>query len=306
MKLLKKISFKMIILILIFLIINLMYTPKLVFASDGSNGENTDQTSLTVESARQNIANFALQFQSEHSGNCDYDGNWSFETIKQKRLNTYRTSDVDGKTYEFDCVGWVTFAINRATGMECTDPGGSGFITPGGIRDSRFEEVSISEIQAGDILWIPGEHVAIYAGNGQVVDMWQTRVGSRNKPNGGLKVRSLDGYYTYTNAARLVSVDGAHFTPIGDGSNLPEGSTEEGFDREEVDLDEIADQFTFDGMPTTVIYEEQVDVFTWIFDGIAGIMDYIAGLIIYLIKAPILGYVSIFQRFVNSFLHDLN
>lgn len=154
-----------------------------------------------------------------------------------------------------------------------------------------------------------GHHVAIYVGNGQVVDMWQTRQGSTQKPNGGLKVRALNGHYTYNAAARLVSIDGAHFDPIEGGVTLPEGGTGDSSGDTSgimVDLDKIADQFTFDGMPTTVIYEQQVDIFKWLFDGISGFMDYLVGIIISLIKAPILGYVSIFQNLINSFLHGLN
>ena len=145
------------------------------------------------------------------------------------------------------------------------------------------------------------QHVAIYIGNGQVLDMYQDQYG-------GLGIRSINSTYNWDFVAHLYSFEGVTFTPIEGGSELPEEGAEGGnWDVEEVDLDAIADTFVFDGMPPTMIYQdEKVDVFRWLFDGISGFMDYLAGTIISLIKAPVLGYVYYFQLIVNSFLHGLN
>lgn len=167
MKLLIKTIKKILILLLIIFIILLSYIPKKVYARfdiptvDAGGGSNN---TMTVEQGRQNIANFALNFQSQHSQDCDYDGNWQYQIdpetkrgmIAQKRGDTYYSQDTEGKTYSFDCVGWITFAINRATKMDCNDAYGSGFVTTSGIKDKRFQSVPISEIIPGDILIVTG------------------------------------------------------------------------------------------------------------------------------------------------------
>lgn len=315
MKSIKKATLKLLALTLIVYIIIISCTPIIVFASDESQDTETESSSnVTLEEARQNIANFAIKFQSEHSADCLYKESWlnnsvnvNGETISEifkRRGDTITTPDSEGKTYEFDCVGWITFAISRGTGMECADPYRSGFVTTGGIKDSRFQAVSISDIIPGDVLWTSG-HAAIYIGNDQVIDMWITDGYEGKKPSGGLKVRPLHGVYNFTNAARLISTDGVNFTPVEDGAVLPDGGSGN-WDTDEVDLDEISDQFTFNGMPTTIIYEEQEEGFKWLFDGISGFMDFMVGKQVFALKSVILGYVSWFQRFINSFLTNLN
>lgn len=314
MKSIKKATLKLLSLTLIVYIIIISCTPIIVFASDESQDTETESSSnVTLEEARQNIANFAIKFQSEHSADCDYDGNWSFETIKQKRTNTINQPDTEGKIYEFDCVGWVDFAVTRALNVPYTNS----YVTPqSGVIDSRFQELNITiteeNLIPGDILRLKNQtHVAIYVGNDTVIDMWETRVGNKVKPNGGLKARSFsNGYYKFMNnsdatVARLISTDGVNFTPVEDGAVLPDGGSGN-WDTDEVDLDEISDQFTFNGMPTTIIYEEQEEGFKWLFDGISGFMDFMVGKQVFALKSVILGYVSWFQRFINSFLTNLN
>lgn len=323
MKLLKKALRNIIVILLIIFVILSTLTPKNVKAR--SNMQSVDPggsgNNMTVAQGRANIANFAVNFCNEHSADCVYNGNWSLSTIQTRRGQTYRSDDIAGKVYEFDCAGWVSFAINRALEIDYpqANSGSGGFILPKGIQDTtHFQEVSLSQIEPGDILYDPdAPHVAIYIGNNQVVDMWVTIENGVTKSSGGLKIRTINSSYTMTSwgactfsgAARLVSIDGAHFDPIEGGATLPEGGSESGnWDTEEVDLDEIADKFTFDGMPPTIIHQdEKIDIFRWIFDGISGFMDYITGAIITLIlKGPILGYTSYIERFVNNFLHGLN
>lgn len=300
MKLLKSRFNNLTILILLFCFLSLILIPEPTWASDD----------VSIEEARQKIATAAESFAKTDGPKCKYDAATGYQT---KRAKTYKGDYPQGE-YIFDCIGFVNYILHQFIGLdfESASSGRGGFIqpfgtrTPGIVDTTHFGYVNINEIQPGDIL-ISSTHVAIYIGNNSTVDCIDANGGHDDKDYQSGKAVAINSatprWTTYTKAARLISSDGVNISDIGGGADI--GSTG-GFDREEVDLDEIADQFTFDGMPTTVIYEEQVDVFTWIFDGIAGIMDYIAGLIIYLIKAPILGYVSIFQRFVNSFLHDLN
>lgn len=155
----------------------------------------------------------------------------------------------------------------------------------------------LTQFNHGDIL-IAQTHVALYLGNNEYTDCVGNPV--RISTIGSTR-------YVFTQAARLISLDGVHFSPIDDVPTLPENPDGGNFDTEEVDLDEIAEGFVFDGMPPTVIREEvEVDVFRWIFDSISGFMDFLAGMIISIIKAPILGFVGMLEDFVDSMLTGFN
>ena len=298
---LKNLTKKLIALILIINMIVLVCSPKVTLATE--NNQESDSTASDVESARMQIANWAIAFaRGSEAGKCTYTQNFT------DRANTYTRPDPQAE-YRFDCVGWVNYAVNRAieiTYSEAED-GSGGFVTPqSGIKDtSHFAYVSINEIQPGDILIAPSApHVAIYVGNYQIVDMLTI----------GLALRTISSSYTelswtectYTEAARLVSADGANFSPIEGGEDL-ELEEKPNWTQEEVDLDIVAEQFTFDGMPPTMIYQdEKVDVFRWIFDGISGFMDFIAGLLISFIKMPILGFAAMFDNFIDSLISGMN
>lgn len=298
---LKNIAKKLIAIILIILMIVLVCSPKVILATE--TDQESDTTASDVENARMQIANWAIAFaRGSEAGKCTYTQNFT------DRANTYTRPDPQAE-YRFDCVGWVNYAVNRAieiTYSEAED-GSGGFVTPqSGIKDtSHFAYVSINEIQPGDILIAPSApHVAIYVGNYQIVDMLTI----------GLALRTISSSYTelswtectYTEAARLVSADGANFSPIEGGEDL-ELEEKPNWTQEEVDLDIVAEQFTFDGMPPTMIYQdEKVDVFRWIFDGISGFMDFIAGLLISFIKMPILGFAAMFDNFIDSLISGMN
>ena len=298
---LKNITKKLIAIILIILMIVLVCSPKVTLATE--TNQESDSTVSDVEAARMQIANWAIAFaRGSEAGKCTYTQNFA------DRANTYTRPDPQAE-YRFDCVGWVNYAVNRAieiTYSEAED-GSGGFVTPqSGIKDtSHFAYVSINEIQPGDILIAPSApHVAIYVGNYQIVDMLTI----------GLALRTISSSYTelswtactYTRAARLKSADGANFSPIEGGEDL-ELEENPNWTQEEVDLDKVAEQFTFDGMPPTMIYQdEKVDVFRWIFDGISGFMDFIAGLLISFIKMPILGFAAMFDNFIDSLISGMN
>ena len=296
------------------LLIGLRFIPYIIFASDTTTSQTS--TDITVESARAQIANWAISFVNGSEGaKCVYSG------INSDRKNTYQSNDPQ-ESYKFDCVGWVSYAINRSLDIDYSEAydGTGGFVTPqSGIKDtSHFGPVSITEIQPGDILIAPSApHVGIYIGNNQIIDMGAYK-------GQDLAIRAITSNYAiigwsecvFTSAARLISTDGVNFSPIEGGSDVTEGPDEEedeeedtgDWDTEEVDLDELADKFNFSGMATTVIKQKQnVDVFRWFFEGIGGFLDYIAGILITIaIKAPILGYTNTILDLVNKFLHGLN
>lgn len=282
--------------------------------NDGGSSSLGATTGHTVQEAGETIAAWTIDFANKHSAQARYGGNSGYNLP---------VSDEDTSTlYYFHCVAFISFVIHHALGLggetytefvKCpysskgtANPNNAPYVKNG------FERVDCSsdEWQPGDII-VMWHHVAVYVGDGQSIGMYsgdRLYYGSAIKDcdnNGGYQ--GWVGRITAEAAANATFeyLEGAGTGGIAglDGATSSSGAT---LDTDEVDLDEIADEFTFKGMPTTIIYEEQVDVFKWIFDGISGFMDYIAGILISIIKAPILGYVYYFQSIVNSFLHGLN
>lgn len=299
MRLLIKMIKKMLCAFAIVILIIFTIIPKVNLATEGSN---SNSSTMTEEQLRDKFVNSIVEFYNQHGNQCTYPVNLS------DREATYENAaGPNAGSYSFDCVGWVSCAFHWFLGLGEQDF--TYFVDPSPpvyIDDTEhFEKVDdISQAKKGDVLVYKkrgnDQHVAIYIGDGKVLDMYTNE-------SGGLEIRDMNSTYAWDFVAHLYNFDGVNFSPIEGGSDVTEEGTGD-WDTEEVDLDEIADKFNFSGMATTVIKEdEKVDVFRWFFEGIAGFVDYIAGLLLTLaIKAPILGYTNTILDLVNSFLRGLN
>ena len=299
MRLLIKMIKKMLCAFAIVILIIFTIIPKVNLATEGSN---SNSSTMTEEQLRDKFVNSIVEFYNQHGSQCTYPVNLS------DREATYENAaGPNAGSYSFDCVGWVSCAFHWFLGLGEQDF--TYFVDPSPpvyIDDTEhFEKVDdISQAKKGDVLVYKkrgnDQHVAIYIGDGKVLDMYTNE-------SGGLEIRDMNSTYAWDFVAHLYNFDGVNFSPIEGGSDVTEEGTGD-WDTEEVDLDEIADKFNFSGMATTVIKEdEKVDVFRWFFEGIAGFVDYIAGLLLTLaIKAPILGYTNTILDLVNSFLRGLN
>lgn len=306
---------------LICILISFLFCNSAVNAANTENNNEEDKslgvtTGHSVQEAGETIAAWAKDFADKHSNQAKYGGTSGYNLP---------VSDSDTTTeYRFHCVAFVSFVIHHALGIggeEYTEfvkcpYSSSGTSSPNNppLVKNGFERVECSseEWQPGDII-VMWHHVAVYVGNGMTIGMYTKGLYygsalSDCNSNGGYqgwvgritKETAESASFEYLEGAGVGGVAGI------DGS---EGYQEPGdWNTEEVDLDEIADKFNFSGMATTVIKEdEKVDVFRWFFEGIAGFVDYIAGLLLTLaIKAPILGYTNTILDLVNSFLRGLN
>ena len=249
-----------------------IYTPKKIYA--------TDDTQVTVESARQQIVNWAVNF--VNSGEAQKSIYHCKAGYQSARAATYN-GGYPQNSYKYDCVGFVNFALHQSLGIDYAPAasGAGGFVTPSGVKDtSHFSSVSISNAQPGDIL-IASSHVAIMVADGQIVDCIDSNGGRDNYDTSGnaVKIRSIaseSGWASYTSAARLVSVDGVNFSPIDGGIFVPDGGDDQNGDSDDdddngqaVDLDVIANLFKYQGMPSDVTYKHQeIDGFRWLFNSI--------------------------------------
>lgn len=309
MNLLKKLTKKVIALILIILIIVFSSTPRVTFASDTTI--SAGNSNMTEDELRDSFVNAIVEFYNQHASQCSYK--------IAGRAKTY-LNGANAGSYQFDCVGWVSCAFHWFLGIG-SNVAFEVFVDPtknaGYAEDDTAQYISatgskyfqrindISQAKKGDVLVYKQrgdkQHVAIYIGDGQVLDMYMDQYG-------GLGIRDINSTYQWDFVAHLYNFEGVTFTPIEDGAKLPEGEENSGsWDVDEVNLDEIAEMFTYDGMPPTIVYEDQkVDIFRWLFDGISGFMDFIAGLLISFIKAPILGFAGMLDSYIDSLLSGMN
>ena len=195
--------------VLLLLVSFMMFVPSRVLGEDKQNSNAT--TGHTVEEVGMQIATWAIQFcNDEDAGKytCLYNDNTNDDNGSPRSI-AYNAQIAEGSTYEFDCVGWVSFAVHHATGI-----GNESFTifaspTRYGWNSYNFNRGFYEEIwrnDAGvnglprDVTVLPGDilvmdgHVGLYVGkNSQgedmVADMWSTA-------SGGLGIRSA---YTFSN-----------------------------------------------------------------------------------------------------------
>lgn len=308
--------------IAIILIILILFTPNvnIVKATD-ETGEV--ETPITIESAKAQIANWALAFKQSEGAKWVYNNQDS--SRDRARAATYN-GGYPQSSYVYDCVGCVSYIIHSSIGITYSgaESGISGFVTPqNNVRDTRhFTLNTITESNiptAGDVLiaskGINGSthnHVAIYCGNSTIVDIIRTNDTDIRTVTSSWEENGSRGCI-FSKYATLTSVDGASFTPIEGGAILPSPGNGGGSGGNigevipEVDLDEVADKFKYQGMPTDINYsQENTNVFKWLFDNVSGFMDYAAGVLISFIKMPVVGLTSIVERTISKQLHDAN
>lgn len=187
--------------------------------------------------------------------------------------------------------------------------GGNGFVHPDRIYDTiHFESVSLDSLQSGDILMTgagSSPHVAIYVGNGKIVDM----------VHGGLRYVGKDQLwegYSWGGAARLKSLDGAQdLSAIGGGTDIstdvPIGTTKPrddiDYDEDIVDLDEL--QFEFNGMPNVVVNAGGHSLMYYL-SKIGEAFDYLFGIILNGFKVVPVGIINGLESWITSIFDSLN
>ena len=136
MNLLKKLTKNIIVITLLILLISSFCVHNNIYASDII--DTTDDTAVTIESARQQIANAAASFAESDGPKCKYDGNGDYQS---KRAATY-AGGYPQNEYIFECVGFVNYILHQFIGLDYgpASSGSGGFVTPGGIRDTTTLE----------------------------------------------------------------------------------------------------------------------------------------------------------------------
>lgn len=265
----------------------------------------TEDIEVTLENARERLAEFAESFASSKGGSCVYTQNTS------ARAATYNISPNSSGLFQFDCVGWVSYAIHWALGLDCesASSGSGGFVTPQSrVKDpAHFIEIQgVGSARRGDILIANygtpyGNHVAIYLGNQQIVDCCNRSYAVKIDTMTNWKPSWQDG--PFQSFATLISLDGVNFGDLPDGTdinNIPAGT----LTATEVDLDEIIDRMEFDGMPPDVSYDGGHSLMYYI-DKITKAFDYLIGIMFNGIKVAVVGVIDGIQSIITNALDFL-
>lgn len=256
---------------------------------------NNFSYAVTQERAGQGLANFANNFFENYAQDTVY-------SVEDREV-TYTGLTTDGK-YKFDCVGWISFAIHQSLHIGSNEeftkfavpPGGSnygvgfqnGFQLMGGNADNANtvflkQGDDISFLKPGDLLFCGpnGPHVVLYVGNGQIT----------HSIGGGLKRENLfnnsSGYQYYCAYGRITQQTA---------NSIQEGNITEVFDGE------YEDEYGRYYGTTEGRYVGSYNIVSWLFSKFVGFMDYLFGIIAYILRAPFVGWANIIENMINDTL----
>ncbi len=291
--------------------------PQVQIDNDNNSSANLE---TALQQARQSFVERVINFYNNHPHNaCIYD-------YSDNRRVTIRNGYFSPGVYRFDCVGWVNYAIHWFYGLEYDY---SFYLSTAGVFDARFRVIDVNNAIAGDILIDPAtadeyggfeydgvnhvnydtggstQHVAVYIGNGEIVDMW-----GNGSSYGGLGRRTVnsnwgesqDSTCRFAYAARLISLDGVHFGTLPDGADVvASGSIDSG----SIDLGENASNFQYSGMPTTVSVSGSHS-WGYYMNKISEVFNYIIGIMFNAIKSIPIFIADKVQTIITNALNYLN
>jgi len=251
---------------------------------------------MTQEDAGQALADFSIYFYKHYGAKTLYS--------VEGRETTYTGRTVDGY-YKFDCVGWVDFAVHQS--LKLGGPTMSYFAVPPGGGNTPYyrngfecikgdytnannllsrEEVE-STVQPGDILFCgpTGPHVVIYVGDHNIIHCYSN-----------LECEDLydnDMHYTgYCAIGRITQSAAAGI----DEDNVVTEFEGEGYDEEGLEY-----KGTTEGH-----YKGKKQTSSWLFENFVGFLDYLFGMLAYIIRAPFVGWANIIENTINDTISDVS
>ena len=250
---------------------------------------------VSQERAGEGLAKFAKYFYTMYEKDTKYS--------VEGRETTYTGITVDGQ-YKFDCVGWISFAVHQCLGI-----GNEEFtcfaVPPGvfeGVRNNAgyfngFELIkgSLNEnssltrdevkstVKPGDILFCSpnGPHVVLYVGDEKII-----HCGGNDLTYDNLYDNSMSSQYTGYCAIGRITQEEA--------DSIQEGNITEVFDGE------YEDEYGKYYGTTEGRYVGSYNVISWLFSQFVGFMDYLFGIIAYILRAPFVGWANIIENMIDS------
>lgn len=100
------------------------------------------------------------------------------------------TFEESKKTKGVCCASYVSYVLTEAGYIKASEMSHGADSLAEILKNKGFKEVKKSELKAGDILWFPGNHVEIYAGNNQSYNAGDTDIIRGSAPSNS----SIDYY----------------------------------------------------------------------------------------------------------------
>lgn len=277
---------------------------------DSSNITTVYATSGTVtqEQAGNIIANWAISFFESQGSLTRYNYN-------SGRDEAYAITKPGEYIYNFECVGWVSFAIHHSLNLS---PGTFTCfgVPPGGSNNARFDNgfeqiagdvtnpnISLDKqelskiLKPGDILVKNGRHVLLYVGNDEVIHCaggGPVRYG-KNANNQGWGLQR-DNIFDYPHGFCAVGRITEETAATVDLDNISE------FARSVLNYDKLAD---LNGVAKNGQYAGTKTLGDWLVENISEIFDYLLGIITYGIKAVFIGFINIVEKVINAVVEKI-
>lgn len=261
---------KKIVIVFIIILILTGYLAQSFYKVDATTGQ-------TSKAAGETIAAWCEDFFTKHQSQTRYE-NHPLRTHIREQTYSMGVSDNDlTSIYQFDCVGFVSFAIHHAVGfgtatwqemvlpISCKNPIKAGFDK---ITTNKNVDIAVSnnEILPGDVV-VMGTHVAIYVGNGYTMGMYKDIHGSLVRLKIASDCAGCGGYAGYVCRLKEEVVAGLDFTyKVGaglTGTSVSNCSTDKGSDMKAGDHSgkeyKIADWKNKTDDPFTAVFRYNTD-----------------------------------------------
>ena len=259
---------------------------------------------VTQEEAGESLSAFAINFQKVHAKETRYstegwrDSSTGDRAMAYKGIKQYKEKN---EYYGMDCVGWVGCAIHWCLGLGSDDTFTS-FVVPQGEDGQTFstnngfvQVANNGDLKPGDILCFYN-HVGIYAVDGSEAVVIHC---DGSGPNGEGVVRSNFNEYIKNKPLQYVariSESTANGINVEDINKIFSGST---------GLSEKDDYGLYYGT-TEGRYTGSYTFGQWLFSAFVNFMDYLIGIMMYIIRAPFVGWANIIEIIINDTINTIS
>lgn len=265
-----------------------------------SNFSYADVPLINAKEAGEALANFALNTVSNHSEDIEYSN--STDEIKKAYANQEK---VDGK-YKLNGVYWITFAVNNSLGLtnskyiDSSNNGINGFKRVVGDGKATINEQELNKnLTNGDILVSADGIYAICCGTGnnQIIyfsdsekTLKQEKISSDNTNNESTDEKAEEKDWV---AIIRITEETANSLKATNVTTLLV---------EDRDDEEYSKYYgTTEGR-----YVGSYNILSWLFNQFLGFMDYLFGIIAYILRAPFVGWANIIENMINDTINNLS
>lgn len=194
--------------------------------------------------------------------------------------------------YGLDCVGWVNFCVYNVTGITysgVTD-GSSGYVTPGGVKDTTHFQTVTGEPQPGDLGIWPSKHVYVYVCSGDINIIESNSGGTKKGPF----IKAGD-YSSRT----IVRIKESAASEIDSSSLVTDPSISAGGNTTSLfGNNQNESEFYYNGIPDGK-YSVAGNFWDWIVESLLSIVKFLINIITYIVRMVFVGWTAIMENLIT-------